>query len=197
MSNSISIELPSNWYNSKWIGFALWASVYLSSSVELELCVIKAHVIALGDMPQNHWTFELFTTLIRHKNGTCLLYLSRDDWFAIAGKGICNQIKVTFETDRSTTGNDVFNCGVSLLYEQDVDKFNQTNAQSSIESFVEEVSIYKLTSNDHLNHASLFFFLFFFFFFFGSPWASNSNHPILSEFLKIKLKLLLLLLLSY
>ena len=49
--NSISIELPSNWYNSKWIGFALWESVYLSSSAEFESCVIRSHVIALGDMP--------------------------------------------------------------------------------------------------------------------------------------------------
>uniref|UniRef100_A0A7N2MHK9 Uncharacterized protein n=1 Tax=Quercus lobata TaxID=97700 RepID=A0A7N2MHK9_QUELO len=39
----------------------------------------------LEDCP-NYWAFELFTTLIRHKNGICLLYLSRDDWFAIAGK---------------------------------------------------------------------------------------------------------------
>ena len=80
--------------------------------------------------------------------------MSRDDWFAIVGKGKCNQIKVTFETDKSTIDDDVFDCGVSLLYKQDVDEFNQTNAQCLIESFVEEVSIYKLTGNDHLNHAS-------------------------------------------
>ena len=153
VNNSISIELPSNWYNSKWIGFSLWASVYLSGFDELESCVIRAHVIALGDMPQNHWAFELFTTLIRLKNGICLLYLSRDDWFATVGNSNCSQIKVTFETDESTIGDDVFDCGVSLLYEQDVDEFNQTNAQCLTESFG-KVSIYKLTGNDHLKHSS-------------------------------------------
>ena len=135
------------------LGFALWASVYLSGFEELESCVIRAHVIALGDMPQNHWAFELFTTLIRLKNGICLLYLSRDDWFATVGNDNCSQIKVTFETDESTIGDDVFDCGVSLLYEQDVEEFNQTNAQCLIESFG-KVSIYKLTGNDHLKHLS-------------------------------------------
>ena len=79
--------------------------------------------------------------------------MSRDDWFATVGNGNCSQIKVTFETDESTIGDDVFDCGVSLLYEQDVDEFNQTNEQSLIESFG-KVSIYKLTGNDHLKHPS-------------------------------------------
>ena len=133
---------PSNWDNSKWIGFALWASV--SSNV-----LSKYGVIALGDMPQNHWAFEFFTTLIRLENGICLLYFSHDDWFATVGNGKCSQIKVIFESDRSTIY--VSNCGVSLLCEQDVDEFNQTNAQCLIKSLRKEVTIYKLTGNDHLN----------------------------------------------
>ena len=52
MGNSISIELPSNWHNSKWIGFALRVSHPLI--FELLEFVIRAHMIALGDMPQNH-----------------------------------------------------------------------------------------------------------------------------------------------
>jgi len=150
--NSISIELPSNWYDSKWIGFALRASVYLSSIRILESCVIRAQVIALGDMPQNHGAFELFTTLIRFGNGICLLYLSRDEWFATLGKGKCNQIKVIFESEQNTIY--AKECGVSLIYEQDVDTFNQTNTQCLIESFGEEVPIYKLIGNDHLKHPS-------------------------------------------
>ena len=110
-------------------------------------------MIALGDMPQNHWAFELFTILIRLKNGICLLYLPRDDWFATVGNGNYSHIKVTYEIDESTFGDDVFDCGVSLLYEQDVDEFNQTNAQCLIESFG-KVSIYKLTGNDHLKPLS-------------------------------------------
>ena len=128
MRNSISIELPSNWYNSKWIGFALWASGVMGCEYD-----IRARVIALGDMPLNNWAFELFTTLIRLENSICLLYLSYDEWFATVGNGKCSRIKVTFETDGSTIDIDLFECGVSLLYEQDVDEFNQTNAQCLIE----------------------------------------------------------------
>ena len=74
-------------------------------------------MIALGDMPQNHWAFELFTILIRLKSGICLLHLPCDDWFATIGNGNCSHIKVTYETDESTFGDDVFDCGISLLYE--------------------------------------------------------------------------------
>ncbi|KAK7823498.1 hypothetical protein CFP56_035410, partial [Quercus suber] len=145
--NTISIELPSNWYNSKWIGFALWAS---QSNYICLSDVIRARVIALGDMPQNHWAFELFTTLIRFENGIFLLYLSHDDWSATVGNGKCSQIKVIFETDKKTI--DVFDCGVSLIYEQDVEEFNLTNAQCLIASFGEikilSVSVIKISIDD-------------------------------------------------
>ena len=144
---SISIELPSNWYNNKWIGFALWASrSYVSVKDD-----IRASVIALGNIPQNDRVSEHFTTTISDKNSICLLYLSRADWFAKVGNGECSQIKVIFETRESTMGGE---CGVSLIYKQGVDEFNETNAQCLIESFGEEVCIYKLTGNDHLNHPS-------------------------------------------
>ena len=147
---SIFIKLPSNWYNSKWIGFALWASSYSIRGTHN----IIAHVIALGDMSQNLWDFELFTTLIYVENNICLLYLFRDEWFATVGNGKCSQIMVSFETEGSECPTCLGKCGVSLTYEQDVDKFNQKYAQSLIESFGEDVSIYKLAGNDHLKHPS-------------------------------------------
>ena len=145
---SISIELPSNWYNNKWIGFALWASL---SYVDTKYG-IRASVIALGNILQNDRVSEHFTTTIRDKNSICLLYLSRADWFAKVGNGECSQIKVRFETIVGSIM--VGECGVSLIYKQGVDEFNETNAQCLIESFGEEVCIYKLTGNDHLNHPS-------------------------------------------
>ena len=144
---SISIELPSNWYNNKWIGFALWASL---SDMNIEYG-LRASVIALGNIPQNDRVSEHFTTTISDKNSIYLLYLSRADWFAKVGNGECSQIKVRFETRKSKMGGE---CGVSLIYKQGVDEFNETNAQCLIKSFGEEVRIYKLTGNDHLNHPS-------------------------------------------
>ena len=147
--NSIFIELPSNWYNSKWIRFALWASV--SGFINFEDGIIRAHVIALGDMPLNHCASKLFTTWIHCEVRIGLLYLSRDEWFATVGNGECSQIKVTFEGGKLYDNGTEF--GVNLVYEQDVDEFNQTNAQCLIESFG-KVSIYKLTGNGHLKHPS-------------------------------------------
>ena len=133
----------------KWIGFALWTSLSISDIGWKD--GIRACVMALGDMPQNHCASKHFPILIHGGNRICLLYLSRDDWFAKYGNSECNQIKVIFERDNS--GIIVRQCGVSLIYKQDVDGFNQTNAQCLIESFG-EVSIYILTGNDHLNHHS-------------------------------------------
>ena len=146
---SISIELPSNWYNNKWIGFALWASLsYMKYSSEYD---IRASVIALGNVPQNDGVSEHFTTTIIDMNSICLLYLSHADWFAKVGNGECSQIKVRFKTDKSNMGG---RCGVSLIYKQGVDEFNETNAQCLIKSFWEGECVYKLTGNDHLNHPS-------------------------------------------
>ena len=48
VENSISIELPSNWYNSKWIGLALWASVSNPGS----MYDVRALEVVIGKMPQ-------------------------------------------------------------------------------------------------------------------------------------------------
>ena len=108
-------------------------------------------------MSQKNCAFELFTTWInvevqyKDRFNNYLLYLSCDEWFATVGNGECSQIKVTFEGGKLYDNGTEF--GVNLVYEQDVDEFNQTNAQCLIASFG-EVPIYKLTGNDHLNHHS-------------------------------------------
>ena len=55
-----------------------------------------------------------------------LFYLSCDDWFATVGNGECSKIKVLIETYDSAIR--VRECGVNLVYKQDVDEFNQKNA---------------------------------------------------------------------
>ena len=92
VENSISIELPSNWYNSKWIGLALWASVSHIHSMYGS----RQHEVAVGKMSQKHCAFELFTTWInvevqyKDRFNNYLLYLSRDEWFATVGNGECS-----------------------------------------------------------------------------------------------------------
>ncbi|KAL4593847.1 hypothetical protein ACB092_M009400 [Castanea dentata] len=145
VGNSITIELPSNWYNSKWIGLALWALLPDPGSIN----GFSACEVVVGKMPQNHCAFELFTTRINVEVKTeyllnnYLLYLSRDEWFATVGNGECSQIKVIFN------GSKLFDpkIWVSLVYEKDADEFNQKNEQCLIESFG-EVAIFKLTVGD-------------------------------------------------
>ncbi|KAF3946849.1 hypothetical protein CMV_026929 [Castanea mollissima] len=137
LGNSISIELPPNWCNSRWMGFALSASLdasYSHISVE-EFDLIgktfglKARVIALGDMPHCYYATEIsFSTKLVARH-IWLLYLSRDDWFATAQSGEFNQIVVVFESSRP--GLFVRKCGLSLVYKQDVEMFTQTMCSSN------------------------------------------------------------------
>uniref|UniRef100_A0A2N9HJ52 C-JID domain-containing protein n=1 Tax=Fagus sylvatica TaxID=28930 RepID=A0A2N9HJ52_FAGSY len=127
--NSISMELPPNWCNSRWMGLALCAFFYnkgvpLPSRGTVDLI---AHETALGDMPHSHYTFEISSIGTFDGSHIWLLYLSRDTGFATARNGECSQIRVSFKIYGG--GLFVLNCGARLVYEQDVEEFNQTIAQ--------------------------------------------------------------------
>ncbi|KAF3956343.1 hypothetical protein CMV_018518 [Castanea mollissima] len=115
---------------------------------------LRAHVIALGgDMLHRHYSSDIF---FRQTSGVChiwLLYLSRDSWFATVGNGECNQIEVTFENYGPRLN--VWNCGVNLVYEQDVEEtsikqlHNATVATSLLEREVQRfISFLSFTFGD-------------------------------------------------
>ncbi|XP_030934304.1 TMV resistance protein N-like isoform X2 [Quercus lobata] len=131
---SISIELPPNWCNSRWMGFALCAFFRINRSCySSERYSLKGHVIALGDTPHGpHRTFEVVIgeTSFKYSVGHLwLLYLSRDDWPATGWNYQCSRIKVVFDTNSPRV--EVIKCAVRLIYEQDVEEFNLTIAQCS------------------------------------------------------------------
>ncbi|XP_075648612.1 TMV resistance protein N-like [Castanea sativa] len=132
--NSISIELPLNWCNSRWMGFALCAFFRINCCCySTERYSLKGHVIALGDMPHGpHYIFEVLIgeTSFEYSVGHLfLLYLSRDDWLSTGRNYQCNQIKVVFDTNSPRV--EVIKSAVRLIYEQDVEDFNLTIAQCS------------------------------------------------------------------
>ena len=82
----------------------------------------RACVKAIGGMPHSQYVSQLFFRKWREDH-VWLLYLSRDDWFSTVGNGECSQIEVVFEESDSSFGyemNPVVQCGVSLVYEQDM-----------------------------------------------------------------------------
>ena len=132
--NSISVVLPPNWCDSMWMGFTLCA--LFNATVHSGF---RASVKAIGDVPHRQY-------VSRFHFGTCdkdhiwLLYLSRDDWFSTVGNGECSQIEVVFEREPgSIYFNNVGQCGVSLVYKQDMElmeELNQANAQCCSSSHV-------------------------------------------------------------
>ena len=135
--NSISVVLSPNWCNSRWMGFTLCAlfnaTVYSG---------FRARVKAIGGMPHSQYVSKFVFETCGADN-VWLLYLSRDDWFSTVGNGKCSQIEVVFENDPSSIyhslQNPVRRCGVSLVYEQDMElmeELNQANAQCCRSSHV-------------------------------------------------------------
>ena len=98
----------------------------------------RARVKAIGDMPPSQYVSEFhFRTC--NKAHVWLLFLSRDDWFSTVGDGKCNEVEVVFETGSGSRYNPVLRCGVSLVYEADMERMeelNQVNAQCSSSSCV-------------------------------------------------------------
>ena len=131
--NSISVVLSPNWCNSRWMGFTLCA--LFNATVYSDF---KARVKAIGDVPHRQHVSKFHFERCNHDH-VWLLYLSRDDWFNTVGNGECSQIEVVFESESNNSGsiypsleNPVGQCGVSLVYEQDMElmeEFNQANAQ--------------------------------------------------------------------
>nr|XP_023921554.1 TMV resistance protein N-like isoform X2 [Quercus suber] len=152
--NSISVVLPPNWCNSRWMGFALCALFNEEADFSGEY---SACVKAIGDMPHiqyvfknlkfrrcsenrvhrfhNNWYSTVGNSECKQiENHVWLLYLSRDDWFSTVGNGECRQIEVVFEdvSYRDIPSRPVKRCGVSLVYEQDMElmeELNEANAQ--------------------------------------------------------------------
>ena len=87
---------------------------------------LSALVTAFCDQwPYNYFAHRISDTIYGWGQ-ICLMYLSRDDWFAKVPNGECSEIEVVFETKDSLK---VLECGVRLVYEQEVEEFNQTIAQ--------------------------------------------------------------------
>ena len=114
--NSISVVLSPNWCNSWWMGFTLCAHFNTNSFRS----GFRARVKAIGDMPHSQYVSECFFRRCSSYHHIWLLYLSRDDWFSTVGNGECSQIEVVFE-ESSDFGSSVLQCGVSLVYMQDME----------------------------------------------------------------------------
>nr|XP_023919568.1 putative adenylate cyclase regulatory protein [Quercus suber] len=132
--NSIRVVLSPNWCNSRWMGFTLCA--IFNGGVDSKF---RACVEAIGDIPRSQYVFENSDIVECSANNVWLLYLSRDDWFSTFGNGECIEIEVVFEEVVFKYGSycdnpssPVKRCGVSLVYEQDMElmeELNQANAQ--------------------------------------------------------------------
>ena len=133
---SICIELPSDWCNSRWMGFVLCAFFrYNCSGYSSERYSLKGHVTALGDMPCHAIEVPFFEAVIGETSfdysvgHLWLLYWSRDDLLGTHWNDReCSRLKVVFDSNSPSV--EVIKCAARLICEQDVEELNQTIAQT-------------------------------------------------------------------
>ena len=112
----MSIKLSPNWCNSRWMGFALCALIEARKDCCFGELDIKVRVRALGDMHHSLYASKTFFAKLHLTDHIWILYLSRDDCFAIVRNDECSQIEVVFFEYHSSFEK-VQKCGFSLVYE--------------------------------------------------------------------------------
>ncbi len=129
------------------MGFALCACLVGHNSFKISVSEkafgFRARVIALGDMPQSHYASEIFFgPMTFDSSHIWILYVSRNDWFAIVRNGKCSKIEVVFET--SIPGLNVEECGVSLVYRDDVETWPKPRKLRCYQNFKLPYKLLKL-----------------------------------------------------
>ncbi|XP_062023610.1 disease resistance protein RPV1-like [Rosa rugosa] len=143
---SLSVYLPVHWNNSRFLGFALCAvfvlhehhpvdSLYINefktfNATHHLVCCLKLDGTELevyGRQPAFRFSEEFCQVESDH---LWLFYVSRDKYFGTEWwHNSCSQLEFLFET--RGLGLKVKECGVRLIYEQEVQESNQTTTQSS------------------------------------------------------------------
>ncbi|PRQ55340.1 putative leucine-rich repeat domain, L domain-containing protein [Rosa chinensis] len=154
---SLSVSLPAHWNNSQFMGFALCAVFVLHEHQRVDELYIDEfktfnathHLVCC--LKLNGRELEVYgrQPAFRFSENFCqvesdhlwLFYVSRDKYFGIEWlPNSCSQVEFLYET--RGPGLKVKECGVHLIYEQDVQELNQTTTQSSSRmSFYEDVLI--------------------------------------------------------
>ncbi|KAM5551813.1 hypothetical protein ABKV19_026592 [Rosa sericea] len=143
---SVSVSLPAHWNNSRVSGFALCAVFVLHEHHPVDklyidefktfnathhlVCCLKLdgrELEVYGRQPAFRFSEEFCKVESDH---LWLFYVSRDKYFGTEWwHNRCSQFEFLFET--RGPGLKVKECGVRLIYEQDVPELNQTTTQSS------------------------------------------------------------------
>ncbi|KAM5551801.1 hypothetical protein ABKV19_026582 [Rosa sericea] len=143
---SVSVSLPAHWNNSRVLGFSLCAVFVLHEHHQVDklyidefktfnathhlVCCLKLdgrELEVYGRQPAFRFSEEFCKVKSDH---LWLLYVSRDKYFGTERwPNSCSQFEFLFET--RGPGLKVKECGVRLIYEQDVQELNRTTTQST------------------------------------------------------------------
>ncbi|KAM5549840.1 hypothetical protein ABKV19_000993 [Rosa sericea] len=146
VGRSVSVELPPDWDSSRFMGFAVCVVFVLHEHHQVDeldihqfknfnathhlVCCLKLNGRELdvyGRQPAFRFSEEFCQLDSDH---LWLFYVSRDKYFGTEWwHNSCSQLDFLFET--RGRGLKVKECGVRLIYEQDVQELNQTTTQSS------------------------------------------------------------------
>lgn len=117
LGSSVSVQLPRNWHDNKWMGYALCAVFHVfGGGWELD-CLLKVNGKEQYPAP------ILATNVQPISDHLWLVYISRDLSLGKEWQHRRNQLIFSFNSSGPSL---VKKCGVRLIYEQDVEEFNKT-----------------------------------------------------------------------
>ncbi|XP_061995459.1 TMV resistance protein N-like [Rosa rugosa] len=149
---SLSVSLPVHWNNSQFLGFALCAVFVLHEHYpvnELYIDEFKTfnathHLVCCLELDGRELEVYGRRPAFRFSEEFCqvesdhlwLFYVSRDNYFGTEWwHNSCSQLEFLFET--RGPGLEVKECGVRLIYEQEVQELNQTTTRSRMSPYAD------------------------------------------------------------
>lgn len=133
MVSSVLAELDQRWHHNRWKGYALCAVFEVFGSGWELTCVFKVN-------GKEEWSLPLLTTNVQPvSDHLWLVFISRDLSCGKEWKISCNQLIFSFQSSGPCL---VKKCGVLLVNEHDVEKFNKVMTESSS-------NIYEVTNTSY------------------------------------------------
>ncbi|KAF3456156.1 hypothetical protein FNV43_RR00806 [Rhamnella rubrinervis] len=126
-SSSISLPLDPNWCTNKWRGFALSACFSTNMKHQEDwFWEIKINEEDWG-FGHVHWAAGEYMAEKEYNNHIWLLYLPRDTYFHSEWHKKSGHIQFSFKLPREEVIVEIKQCGVHLVYEEDIEELSQTD----------------------------------------------------------------------
>ncbi|XP_024929227.3 disease resistance protein RUN1-like [Ziziphus jujuba] len=126
----IELQLDPNWFNSKWMGFALFSCIHIPSPIFS--CNLVIHQMDYAFSVTNTYKADVVSAAGSPVDHLWLLYVPRNEIDADLQNNNCTELTFSFTTtnldEKTLTMEYIRSCGVRLVYEQDIEAMDSISS---------------------------------------------------------------------